>query len=159
MVRGRPAPGRRPPSKAVIVAGLATAGALFALVSVQSLVEQTEIRKTEISKRIDHAKDMLEVLQVQVSNLSSLDRIEKRALQLGLVPPPAIAFLTPPDLRSPPPDLASVTVPSFVEPADGAPASAHKPSHSPHPTARPTTHSSAGPSAHPSPSPAAGGGR
>ncbi|MHB8511213.1 MAG: hypothetical protein ACYDCC_03435 [Actinomycetota bacterium] len=118
VVRGRPAPGRRPPAPiAVILAGLATAAALFAMVSVQSLVGQTEIRKSAISKQIDHEKDVLESLQVDVTNASSLDRIAARASKLGLIPPPSITFLTPPAAGSVSLNLSDLTVPSYVEPS------------------------------------------
>lgn len=140
VVRSRPAPGRRPPASTLIVASLATAAALFGLVSVQSLVGQTQIRSTEIARRVDQKKDALEALEVDVARMSALDFVARRATDLGLVVPPAIAFLPAPDEAAAPSAFESAVVPSYVEPR---PAS--------------TPASKTTPSAKPSPAPSSGG--
>ncbi|HEX9696021.1 MAG TPA: hypothetical protein VGB64_06895 [Actinomycetota bacterium] len=93
----------------MIMAGLATAVALFGMVTVQSLVGQTQIKTTEIQRRVDAKRDALEALEVQVANLASLDRVAARATQLGLVVPPAIVFLPAPGDE----DFGAGALPSF----------------------------------------------
>ncbi|HVL89026.1 MAG TPA: hypothetical protein VM841_02200 [Actinomycetota bacterium] len=122
-MRDRPAPGRRPPASTMIMAGLATAVALFGMVTVQSLVGQTQLATTEIQRRVDAKKDALEALEVQVANLASLDRVAARATELGLVVPPAIVFLPAPGDE----DLDAGSLPSFddaIATSDGSDASA-----------------------------------
>jgi len=107
----------------MIMAGLATAVALFGMVTVQSLVGQTQLATTEIQRRVDAKKDALEALEVQVANLASLDRVAARATELGLVVPPAIVFLPAPGDE----DLDAGSLPSFddaIATSDGSDASA-----------------------------------
>lgn len=98
----------------MIMAGLATAVALFGMVTVQSLVGQTQLKTTEIQRRVDAKKDALEALEVQVANLASLDRVASRATELGLVVPPAIVFLPAPGDE----DLDAGSLPSFDDAID-----------------------------------------
>ncbi len=135
----------------MLVASLATAVALFGLVSVQSLVGQTQIRQTEIARRIEQKMDRMEALHVEVAKLSSLDRVLLRAGQLGMVAPPSIAFLPAPDAGVEPAEFGSKSVPSFIAPTESpTPASSQTP----------RTKASSAPAPRPSASPApARGGR
>lgn len=145
VVRDRPAPGRRPPASTMIVAGLATAVALFGMVTVQSLVGQTQMQTTEIQRRFDAKKDAVEALQVQVANLASLDRVAARAAAMGLVVPPSIVFLPAPGDE----DFGAGALPSFEDAsgaqADASPSPAASAASAPRGPARPGASTSPGP--------------
>lgn len=158
VVRARPVPGRRPLASTVVTAALATAAALFGLVTVQSLVNQTQIRRTEIAERVEAKRDVLEALEVEVAGMSGLDRVAARAGVLGLVVPQVVGFLPAPDATAVPPALAAAIIPLYTQP-EASPSAAAKPSASakPRASAKPSTKPSSRPSANSSPAPSGGG--
>lgn len=93
VVRGRPAPGRRPPVLWVAVAG--TAVSLFALVILNVLVAQAGIERTRLERRLADGRIALERLELRAEQLGSPDRIYRRALEIGLVPAAEVIVLTP----------------------------------------------------------------
>lgn len=107
----------------MIMAGVATAVALFGMVTVQSLVGQTQMETTKIQSRVDAKKDALEALEVQVANLASLDRVATRAAAMGLVVPPSIVFLPAPGDE----DFGAGALPSFDDAAGSEPAASPSP--------------------------------
>lgn len=86
MVSGRPAPGRRPPSTFVALAVLGTIAALFALATVNVLLGQAGIERTTLEHRVERRALDAERLRLDVARMRSPYRVERRALELGLVP-------------------------------------------------------------------------
>lgn len=102
VVRGRPAPGRRPPTLFIVVALTTTGMALFALVLAQVFLGQATFRQDRLQARIDAKRLVTEQLRLDVAQLASPERIAARARQLGLVPAPGVVTLIPPSVRSGP---------------------------------------------------------
>jgi cell division protein FtsL len=95
VVRGRPTPGRRPPTLFITVAVLATAAALFALVIANVLLGQAGFAQVELERRVASEQAQLEELQLEVAHLRSPARIAKAARRMGLVPGSSVTFLSP----------------------------------------------------------------
>lgn len=88
VVRGRPAPGRRPPVGIFLIAGIATALALFAIVSIKVLLGQSALNSGDVEARIVEKMQRLETLQVDVARAESPSEIVRRAIEdLGLFHP------------------------------------------------------------------------
>ena len=102
VVRGRPAPGRRPPTLFIVLALTATGMALFALVVAQVFLGQAAFRQSSLESAVQAKRLATEQLELEVAKLASPDRIATRAQQIGLVPAPDVVVLTPPSTRSGP---------------------------------------------------------
>ena len=102
VVRGRPAPGRRPPTLFIILALTATGMALFALVAAQVFLGQAAFRQSGLENAVSAKRLVTERLELEVAKLQSPDRIAARAATLGMVPATDVVVLTPPSTRSGP---------------------------------------------------------
>ena len=102
VVRGRPAPGRRPPTLFIVLALTATGMALFALVTAQVFLGQAAFRQSRLESRVEAKRLVTEQLELEVSELRSPDRIQARAQQLGMVPAQNVVTITQPSTRSGP---------------------------------------------------------
>ena len=102
VVRGRPVPGRRPPTLFIILALTATGMALFALVAAQVFLGQAAFRQSRLENTVAAKRLVTERLELEVAKLRSPDRIAARAAQLGMVPATDVVVLTPPSTRSGP---------------------------------------------------------
>lgn len=104
VVRGRPAPGRRPP-RALVLSGVGlVAGIVLVIVVARVLTGQAGFTETDLSKRIAQQQRQVEDLQLQIARLRSPQRVYDRAIALGLVPASHVVYLTP----SPSPRAASL---------------------------------------------------
>ncbi|HLW16663.1 MAG TPA: hypothetical protein VKV69_04815 [Actinomycetota bacterium] len=101
-MRGRPAPGRRPPTLFIVLALTATGMALFALVVAQVFLGQSSFRQSNLESIVNQKRLATEQLELEVAKLASPSRIAQRAQQIGLVPAPDVVVLTPPTTRSGP---------------------------------------------------------
>jgi hypothetical protein len=101
-VRGRPAPGRRPPTLFIVLALTATGMALFALVAAQVFLGQVAFRQSRLENAVSAKRLVTERLELEVAKLQSPDRIAARAATLGMVPATDVVVLTPPSTRSGP---------------------------------------------------------
>lgn len=70
-----------------LIAGLATAVALFAIVSIKVLLGQSALSSGDIEARIQEKIQRLETLQVDVARAESPSEVVKRAGDLGLFHP------------------------------------------------------------------------
>ena len=95
VVRGRPAPGRRPPRALVLAAIGVTAGVILVIVVARVLIGQGGFAESGIEGRIRTARQEVERLQLEVAQLRAPQRISQRAIELGLVVPDQVVFLTP----------------------------------------------------------------
>ena len=102
VVRGRPAPGRRPPTLFIILALTATGMALFALVAAQVFLGQAAFRQSRLESAVSAKRLVTERLELEVAQLQSPDRIAARAAALGMVPATDVVVLSPPSTRSGP---------------------------------------------------------
>lgn len=102
VVRGRPAPGRRPPTLFIVLALTATGMALFALVVAQVFLGQAAFRQSKLESAVNKKRLATEQLELDVAKLASPARISERAQQIGLVPATGVVVLTPPTTRSGP---------------------------------------------------------
>ena len=102
VVRGRPAPGRRPPTLFIVLALTATGMALFALVAAQVFLGQAAFRQSRLENAVSAKRLVTERLELEVAKLQSPDRIAARAATLGMVPATDVVVLTPPSTRSGP---------------------------------------------------------
>jgi len=102
VVRGRPAPGRRPPTLFIVLALTATGMALFALVTAQVFLGQAAFRQSRLETRVEAKRLVTEQLELDVAKLRSPDRIQARGQQLGLVPAQNVVTLVQPSTRSGP---------------------------------------------------------
>ena len=120
VVRGRPAPGRRPPRALVLVSVGVIAGIVLVIVVARVLTGQAGFTETGLTKRISQHQREVEDLQLQIAKLRAPQRIYTRALELGLVPATQVVYLTP----SPAPRAASSPAPNARVPSSnpsGAP--------------------------------------
>ncbi len=85
VVRGRPTPGRRPPTLFVTVAVVATVTSLLALVLANVLLGQTGFAQVELEQRVAQKRAEVEQLELEVERLGSPSRIADEAERLGLV--------------------------------------------------------------------------
>jgi len=108
VVRGRPAPGRRPPRALVLTAVGLVAGIVLVIVVARVLTGQAGFTETDLSKRIAQQQRQMEDLQLQIAKLRSPQRIFDRASALGLVPASHVVYLTP----SPSPRAAASSAPN-----------------------------------------------
>ena len=74
VVRGRPAPGRRPPTLFVIAAVSATGIAFFALVMAQVVLGQAGFTQAKLQTSVDTKRAQAEQLELQVDKLRSPTR-------------------------------------------------------------------------------------
>ncbi|MBI4728790.1 MAG: hypothetical protein HY775_04725 [Acidobacteria bacterium] len=95
-MRGRPAPGRRPPARLLPPAALGTVAALFVVIGANVLVGQAAVTRAALEVQVRGRRVEAERLEVTVARLRAPERIEKRALDLGLVPASEIISLVPP---------------------------------------------------------------
>jgi len=95
VVRGRPAPGRRPPRALTAAAVGITLGVVLVIVVARVLIGQAGFAESGIEDRIFDARRAAERLELEVAQLRSPQRIYDLAIQLGLVVPDQITFLTP----------------------------------------------------------------
>jgi hypothetical protein len=95
VVRGRPAPGRRPPRALVLVAIGVTAGVVLVIVFARVLTGQAGFTETDAVRRISQQQRQIEQLQLDIARLHAPQRVYDRALELGLVPADHVTFLTP----------------------------------------------------------------
>lgn len=102
VVRGRPAPGRRPPTLFIVLALTATGMALFALVVAQVFLGQAAFRQSKLEGAVNQRRLATQQLELDVSKLASPARIAARAQQIGMVPATDVVVLTPPSTRSGP---------------------------------------------------------
>jgi len=102
VVRGRPAPGRRPPTLFIVLALTATGMALFALVVAQVFLGQAAFKQDRLESAVNAKRLATQQLELDVAKLESPGRIAQRAQQLGLVPATDVVVLTPPSTRSGP---------------------------------------------------------
>jgi len=102
VVRGRPAPGRRPPTLFIVLALTATGMALFALVVAQVFLGQAAFRQSRLESAVNQKRLATEQLELDVAKLQSPELIAQRAQKIGLVPAPDVVVLTPPSTRSGP---------------------------------------------------------
>ena len=86
VVRGRPVPGRRPPTLFVVVALTATGAALFALVAAQVFLGQAAFRQDKLEAQVQAERVVTDQLELETARLRSPQRIASRAVKLGLVP-------------------------------------------------------------------------
>ena len=102
VVRGRPAPGRRPPTLFIVLALTATGMALFALVAAQVFLGQAAFRQSRLQSSVNAKHLATEQLELEVAKLQSPDRIAARATAIGMVTATDVVTLTPPSTRSGP---------------------------------------------------------
>lgn len=100
VVRGREAPGRRPPTAFVLIAVSATIIALLALVTANVLLGQAGFTQVELQRRVAERQEDVEQLSLEVARLRSPHRIAREARKLGLVPGTNVTFLS----GGPPPE-------------------------------------------------------
>ena len=103
VVRGRPTPGRRPPTLFVLLCVLATCAGLFALVMANVLLGQAGFTHAELEDKIASKRSAIEQLQLDVAALTAPSRISERALELGMVPASDVTVVAPAE-RTPSPD-------------------------------------------------------
>ena len=85
VVRGRSAPGRRPPSWFAVLTLVATSLALFALVSAQVMLGQAAITESRLNDRLAAKQARLQALELEVARLGAPGTIATRARNLGMV--------------------------------------------------------------------------
>jgi cell division protein FtsL len=90
----------------MLLAGAATAVALFAIVSIKVLLGQSALSSGDVSSRIQSKHQRVEQLQVEVARAESPAEITRRALELGMVHPDGIV-----PVRPAPPGPAKATGP------------------------------------------------
>jgi hypothetical protein len=95
VVRGRPAPGRRPPRALTAAAVGMILSVVLVIVFARVLIGQTGFAESGIEDRIADARRQAERLELEVAQLRSPQRIRDLAIELGLVVPDHIVFLTP----------------------------------------------------------------
>jgi len=95
VVRGRPAPGRRPPLLLVSLVVAVTATALFALVIANVFLGQAAVTQADLERTADRTRVEVEQLELEVARLRSPSRIAARAAELGLVHPTDVTVLVP----------------------------------------------------------------
>ena len=95
VVRGRPAPGRRPPRALILVAIGVTAGIVLVIVVARVLTGQTGFTETDVSQRIAAQQRQVEQLELSLAELRSPQRVHDRAVKLGLVPSGPVIYLSP----------------------------------------------------------------
>ena len=93
VLRGRPVPGRRPPSRFVAITVVLTCVMLFALVAAQVVVGQASINVADLTARVGAKRIAAEQLELDVARLRAPARIAARATQLGLGPAGAVTVL------------------------------------------------------------------
>jgi len=103
VVRGRPAPGRRPPRALVLVAIGVTAGIVLVIVVARVLTGQTGFTESDLTRRIAGQQRQVEQLELSIAELRSPQRIYDRAARLGFVPAAHVVYLSP----SPTPSAAA----------------------------------------------------
>jgi hypothetical protein len=96
VVRGRSAPGRRPPFTYVALAVVATGLALFALVVANVFLGQAGFAQAELRDRVVAKQARAELLELEAARLRAPSRIAARASELGLVPATDVTVLVPP---------------------------------------------------------------
>ena len=107
VVAGRPAPGRRPPSVILAIAGI-VAGIVLVIVVARVLTGQAGFTESDLEKRIADQRRQVEQLELSVAQLRAPQRIVSRAAELGLVPAETIVYLSP----SPVPSARTSVAPS-----------------------------------------------
>jgi len=95
VVRGRPAPGRRPPRALTAAAVGVVLVVVLGIVVARVLIGQAGFTESGIEDRIAEARRTVERLELEVAQLRSPQRIYDLAVGLGLVVPDQILFLTP----------------------------------------------------------------
>ncbi len=95
VVRGRPAPGRRPPRPLILAIAGVVAGIVLVIVVARVLTGQAGFTESDLEERITDQRRRLEQLELSVAQLRAPQRIYERATQLGLVPPGTVVYLTP----------------------------------------------------------------
>ena len=108
VVRGRPAPGRRPPQPLILAISGIVAGIVLVIVVTRVLTGQAGFTESDLEKRIADQRRRLEQLELSVAQLRAPQRIYERATQLGLVPPGTVVYLSP----SPAPTARTSAAPS-----------------------------------------------
>ncbi|MGH2795472.1 MAG: hypothetical protein ACRDKG_14335, partial [Actinomycetota bacterium] len=108
VVRGRPAPGRRPPRALTAAAVGLVLVVVLGIVVARVLIGQAGFAESGIDGRIAEARRNVERLELEVAQLRSPQRIYDLAVGLGLVVPDHIVFLTP----SPTPAAGTSTAPT-----------------------------------------------
>lgn len=103
LVRGRPAPGRRPPVAFLALAAAGTFAALFAVVTVNIVLQGTTVERVSLERRVAEQRRSLEQLELEAERLRSPARIRSHALEIGLIDPAEVVVLSPVRDRSPSP--------------------------------------------------------
>jgi len=122
VVRGRPAPGRRPPRALVVVSAGVVAGVVLVIVVARVLTGQAGFTESDVSKQIAQQQRQVEDLQLQVAQLRSPQRIYDRAIALGLIPASHVVYLTPspsPRAAASPAPIAGAPATSSIAPGRG----------------------------------------
>ena len=119
VVRGRPAPGRRPPQPLVLAIAGVVAGIVLVIVVARVLTGQAGFTESDLEKRIADQRRRLEQLELSVAQLRAPQRIYERATQLGLVPAGTVIYLTP----TPAPSAKASAAPSATSSGSSRPSS------------------------------------
>ncbi|MFA5889632.1 MAG: hypothetical protein WDA27_01560 [Actinomycetota bacterium] len=93
VVRGRPVPGRRPPSWFVVLTLAATGLSLFALISAQVLLGQASITESRLSGQLAVKQARMQSLDLEVARLGAPGTVAARARKLGMVPATDVVVL------------------------------------------------------------------
>lgn len=96
---------RRLAGLVVVLATMALFGSLFGLAVFHTLLVQSQAELDELDQEISRAEAHTEELRLEVAELESPERIMRVAVEeLGLVRPPEVVMLTPPDASAPAPE-------------------------------------------------------
>jgi hypothetical protein len=96
VVRGRPAPGRRPPRARLLLVLLAVGALLFGLVTVNVLLGQGSFVEKGLEERAHELDLKLQRLELQVARARTPAQIASRASRLGLAPATNVEVLVRP---------------------------------------------------------------
>jgi cell division protein FtsL len=106
------APGRRTVRVLTVLAAIAACAVLFGTVCTHVLLTQGQAELDNLEARAADAEVAQQQLQVQVAELESPARIVPEARErLGMIPPPAVVYLTPGAPRVPAPATTTPAAP------------------------------------------------
>lgn len=77
--------------------------AVFAVAALQAYVGQEGLRLAQLEREVQQAEERYALLRARVSELSSPERLEQRADELGLVPADPVFLPAPEGLEGSPP--------------------------------------------------------